>query len=197
MTLEQKIEQALWIAHSIYERGKTAGSSANLSFRHEDTIYITASGTCFGNLSSEDFACVDLDGNLKSICKASKELELHRILYLKDTAVAAVIHTHSTYATAWSCLSNLNPHQVIPPYTPYLKMKLGEIGLIPYGKPGSLELFELFRKNVSSANGYLLKNHGPIVAAGSLIAAYYALEELEESSRIAWLLQEKSADLID
>ena len=43
-------EQALWIAHSLFDRGKTSGTTANLSFRYGDLIYITCSGSCFGTL---------------------------------------------------------------------------------------------------------------------------------------------------
>ena len=42
--LEQKINDAVWTAHSLFERGKTSGSSANMSFRHQNYIYISASG---------------------------------------------------------------------------------------------------------------------------------------------------------
>ena len=56
MTLEEKKAAAIWAAQSLFNRNKTAGSSANISFVHEDVIYISASGTCFGTLGPEDFA---------------------------------------------------------------------------------------------------------------------------------------------
>lgn len=46
---------------------------------------------------------------------------------------------HSTYATLWSCLPHENPQDCVPDYTPYLKMKLGTVGIVPYAKPGSQE----------------------------------------------------------
>ena len=49
--LEQKLEDAVWAARSLFERGKTSGSSANMSFYHEGKIYVSASGTCFGTLT--------------------------------------------------------------------------------------------------------------------------------------------------
>ncbi|MCD7735733.1 MAG: class II aldolase/adducin family protein, partial [Lachnospiraceae bacterium] len=80
-SLEKKYEQAVWVAHSLFERGKTAGSSANLSFLHEDKLYITGSGTCFGTLKKEDFSVVDLSEKRYNEIKPSKELPLHRIFY--------------------------------------------------------------------------------------------------------------------
>ena len=48
--MENNLKTAVWIAHSLFERGKATGSSANMSFKEKDHIYITGSGTCFGTL---------------------------------------------------------------------------------------------------------------------------------------------------
>lgn len=53
--LNEKLEAAIWAAKSLFERGRTSGSSANLSFLHDGKLYITASGSCFGRLTREDF----------------------------------------------------------------------------------------------------------------------------------------------
>lgn len=60
--LDRKLEQAVWVAYSLFEQGKTTGSFANMSFRHKNKIYITASGSCFGTMKKEDFVCMDMDG---------------------------------------------------------------------------------------------------------------------------------------
>lgn len=188
-TLEKKLEQAVWIAHSLFERGKTAGSTANMSFRHENKIYITASGTCFGTLKKEDFAVIDLNGEVLGDKKPSKEFPLHLSLYQTKEQTGAVIHTHSFYSTIWSCLPHENERDCIPAYTPYLKMKLGTVGLIPYAKPGTEELFKAFRERIKDSDGYLLRNHGPVAGGKDLMDAFYILEELEESAKVAWTLK--------
>ena len=96
--LETILSEAVWAAHSLFRRGKTSGSSANLSVIHNGVIYISASGTCFGTLTTNDFAAVAPDGTVLPGKKPSKELPLHRMLYQSDAAVRAVIHTHSTYS---------------------------------------------------------------------------------------------------
>ena len=63
-TLEQKLEQAIWAAHVLFERGTVKGNTGNISIRHGDKIYISASGTCFGTLKLSDFAVMDLEGNM-------------------------------------------------------------------------------------------------------------------------------------
>ena len=57
-TLEGKLELACKIAKSYFDRGMGSGTTGNLSFMHDGKIYITASGTCFGFLTPEDFAVV-------------------------------------------------------------------------------------------------------------------------------------------
>lgn len=186
--LEKKLDEAVWAAHSLFARGKTSGSSANLSFRHQDKIYISAGGSCFGTIRKEDFAVLALDGSLLSDKKPSKEWPLHFALYEKSKEIGAVIHTHSTYSVLWSFVPSASEEDCIPDHTPYLKMKLGTVGLIPYEKPGSEALFSAFRERVENSSGYLLKNHGPVVPGKDMMEAFFCLEELEESARIAWEL---------
>lgn len=195
-TLEEKLEQVVWISHSLFERGKTAGSTANISFRHGDKIYISGSGTCFGTIKAEEFSVIDLNGNHLEGRKPSKEFPLHLAIYNKSDKVGAVIHTHSFYATLWSCIDHENEKDCIPQYTPYLHMKLGTVGLIPYGKPGSEALFSAFRERINDSDGYLLKNHGPITGGKDLMDAFCILEELEESCKVAWELKDVKANLI-
>lgn len=186
LILKNKLKSAVWAAHSLFERGKTSGSSANMSFRHEDRIYISASGSCFGTLTAEDFAVIDRNGVLVSGKKPSKEAPLHLALYEASQDTGAVIHTHSTYSVLWSFVPGISEYDCIPGHTPYLKMKLGTVGLVPYEKPGSEALFSAFRERVGTCGGYLLKQHGPVVPGKTIMDAFCCLEELEESARIAW-----------
>lgn len=187
--LQKKIQDAIWAAKSLFERGKTAGSSANMSFRHGDSIYITGSGTCFGRLTAESFAVVSMDGKSLNEVKPSKEFPLHRMCYEKDKSIQAVIHTHSFYATLYSCIPHEYETSVVPEYTPYLKMKVGNVAMVPYAKPGSEELFGLFQEQVECGDAYLLANHGPVVPGKDIMDAFYGIEELEESCHIAWELE--------
>lgn len=187
--LKKKLKDAVWVAHSLFERGKTSGSSANLSFLHEGNVYITASGACFGMLTEADFAIVSLDGTPQNDRKASKEFTLHKYYYEKEEKIQAVIHTHGPYAVRWSCRRFEKDRDIIPAYTPYLDMKVGKIGLVPYAEPGSDKLFEYFQKALDKGEAYLLKNHGGIVGGSSLMEAFFGIEELEESAKIACMIE--------
>jgi len=190
---EAELRRAVWVAHSLFERGKVTGSTANLSFLCEDKIYISASGTCFGTLTEEDFAITDRQGNVLNGKKPSKELPLHRIFYEKNRQISAVVHTHSFYSVLISCMEPKG-ERIIPKYTPYLDMKVGEIGLIPYAGPGTQELFDAFAQRAGMKKGYLLKNHGLLVGGKDIMDAFCGAEELEESAKIAWFLKNEYLD---
>lgn len=188
-SLRQDMADAIWVAHSLFERGKVTGSTANLSFAYEKRLYVTGSGSSFGNLKEADFSVISFEGKHLSGPLPSKEFPLHLALIGSNEAFGAVLHTHSFYATLWSCFVRNRSDLGLPHYTPYLKMKLGEVQMIPYAPPGTEQLFASFREHLDGRAGYLLCNHGPVVAAQNILQAFYALEELEESCHLAWELR--------
>lgn len=187
--LQKKLRDAIWIGKSLFDRNKTSGSSANMSFLHDGKMYITKSGSCFGSLTEEQFAVMDMDGKILSDNKPSKEWPLHLCVYKHRPEAQAVIHTHGTYAVLWSFVPAPDETDVIPHHTPYLKMKLGTVGAVPYEQPGSQALFDAFEQRVDKSGGYLLKQHGAVVPGKNLMDAFYSIEELEESAKIAWMLR--------
>ena len=66
-------------------------------------------------------------------------------------------------------------------------MKLGNVAEVPYAPPGSQELFEAMRRGMGPERGYLLSHHGGIVGGLSLMNAFEAIEEMEQS---AWLCRQ-------
>lgn len=195
-TVKELMNNAISIAKTLFDRGKSTGSTGNLSFKYRNHIYITSSGVSFGLLNMKDFTKLTLDGSIIDGPKPSKEYPLHLMMYNKNDKITAVIHTHGFYSTLWSCLEHPDWDNCIPTYTPYLNLKIGPVKLIPYHDPGSDELFNCFNEKIDYRLGYLLKNHGPIVAGKSLYEAFYELEEFEESCRLAWYLRNEKADKI-
>ncbi|MGI6725678.1 MAG: class II aldolase/adducin family protein [Christensenellales bacterium] len=189
MNLQTKFDHAIWVGKALFDRGIVSGSTANMSFLHEDCLFITASGTSFGRLNEDSFAIVQGERVL-SPQQPSKELPLHRILYKNCPEATAIIHTHSRYTTYWSCVLQDAPTCKIPSPTPYLTMKIGELGFVPYEHPGSEALFQAFQQRIQpQIRAYLLAKHGAIIADKTMLDAFYCIEELEESSANAWLLR--------
>ncbi|HET9069247.1 MAG TPA: class II aldolase/adducin family protein, partial [Amaricoccus sp.] len=114
----------------------------------------------------------------------TKEVPLHMAFYHARPAAGGVVHLHSTYATALSCLADTDPEDAIPPITPYVVMRVGRVPLIPYTRPGSPDAAPLIAARAAGAAAVLLANHGPVVSAKSFRDAVFAAEELEETARL-------------
>lgn len=75
--LQEKLDAAIWSAHTLFQKGLVSGSTGNISFLHEHRMYISRSGSCFGRLRQEDFAQVDMQGTIL-YGKPSKEYPIDR-----------------------------------------------------------------------------------------------------------------------
>lgn len=185
---EQAIRDAMvkW-GRSLFERGLTAGSSGNISARLEDGFLVTPTNACLGFLEAARLSKLDAKGAHLSGDAPTKEVPLHFGFYEQRPGANAVVHLHSTHATAISCLSDTDPADAIAPITPYVVMRVGKVPVVPYTRPGSAEIKPLIAKLAADHAAVLLENHGPVVSAATLDAAVYAMEELEEASRLLLL----------
>jgi ribulose-5-phosphate 4-epimerase/fuculose-1-phosphate aldolase len=172
---------------SLFDRGLTAGSSGNISVRHADGFVCTPTNSCLGMLDGERLSRLDRDGRPISGDPPTKELPLHLAFYEGRPSARAVVHLHSTYATALACLADTDPHNALPPITPYAVMRFGRVPVLPYVRPGSPEMAPPIRSLATEHNAVLLANHGPVVAGPSLEAAVFGVEELEETARL-WFI---------
>ena len=174
---------------SIFERGLTFGSSGNISARLEDGWLMTPTNVALGRLDPARLSRLDESGRLVEGDPPTKESFLHRAMYGERPAAKAVVHLHSTHSVAVSCLSDLDPADLLPPITAYYVMRVGRLPLIPYHPPGDESLAEAVRLAATKHSSVLLANHGPVVAGSSLDAAVAAIEELEETARLFLLLR--------
>ncbi len=185
------------LARSLFERGYSVGSAGNISVAVEDGILITPTNSCLGFLDPARIAKLDRDGRHVSGDKPSKEVFLHQAFYDTRHGTGAVVHLHSTFATALSCLQDLDPDDAIPPLTPYVVMRVGRVKLLPYVRPGDPKLGELVRALGGTHAAVLLANHGPVVAGSDLHTAVYASEELEETAKLVVLLRGQRTRQLD
>lgn len=175
-------------ARSLFTRGLTHGSTGNISVRFGDVVLVTPTGGSLGTLETSDLSTIDLAGAHIAGPKPSKEAFLHAAVLAARPGDSAVVHTHSTYAAAVSCLAGLDPAAAIPPLTAYFAMRIGRLPLLPYHAPGDAALGPLVRTVAADHRAVLLSNHGPVVAGADLGAALDAIEELEETAKIFLLL---------
>lgn len=181
--------QIVAVARSIFQRGLTHGSTGNISVRVPEGFLVTPTGSSLGTVEAEDLALVDLHGRSLSAQAPSKEAFLHAALFRARPAARAVIHTHSTYAAAVSCLADIDDGDVLPPLTAYFAMRVGRLRALPYFAPGDEGLGATAEQAARSGPALLLRNHGPILAGADLAATLDALEELEETAKLFLLLR--------
>lgn len=181
-------EEICLVGKSLFERGLTFGSSGNLSARVGDGWVMTPTNVSLGRLDPEKLAKLDDQGRHVSGDKPTKETFLHMGMYRRRDTARAVVHLHSTYSVAVSCLADVDPADAIPPITAYYVMRVGRLPLVPYYRPGDPGLGPAVEMLADKHHAVLLANHGPVVAGTSLDAAVNAIEELEETAKLYLLL---------
>jgi ribulose-5-phosphate 4-epimerase/fuculose-1-phosphate aldolase len=179
-------EEICTVGQSLYGRGYTVGSAGNISARLDDGWLITPTDICLGRMDPARIAKVNLAGEWVDGDKPSKTLALHRQVYDRNPGVGGVVHTHSTSLVALTLAGVWKPHSILPPITPYQVMKVGQIPLIEYCRPGSPEVARRVAELSNAVRGVMLERLGPVVWESSVSKASFALEELEETAKL-WL----------
>lgn len=176
------------MAKSLFDRGFTHGSTGNISARLEDGgLLVSPTGTSFGRLDPAKLSTFDKRGKHIGGDKPTKEMPLHSAFYDTRSSAGAVVHLHSCHSVALSMLPDVDEDNFLPPLTPYGIMKLGKVKLLPYFLPGADEIGQAVRGLAGKRSAVMLANHGPVVAGKDVEAACYAIEELEETAKLAIL----------
>ena len=183
-------EDICFWAKSLFDRGLTGGDSGNLSARTEDGgLLVTPTGSSFGRLDPARLSRFDATGRHIDGDPPTKEMALHDAFYETRKTTGAVVHLHSTHATALTLLTDTDADNMLPPLTAYSIMRLGKVKLLPFFRPGDPAMGDAVRSLAGRRSAVVLANHGPVVAAKELEAAVYAMEELEETAKLALLLR--------
>ncbi|MEL7127328.1 MAG: aldolase [Pseudomonadota bacterium] len=190
MTESQLREQICLLARSLFDRGLTHGSTGNISARTDDGgLLVSPTGTSFGRLDPGRLSRFDARGTLVDGDPPTKEMPLHSAFYDTRSSAGAVVHLHACHSVAWSMMPDADPDNFLPPLTPYAIMKLGRVKLLPFFLPGDPAMGEAVRGLAGKRSAVMLANHGPVVAGKDVEAACNAVEELEETAKLALMLR--------
>ena len=191
MSEEAKLrEQICLLAKSLFDRGLTGGSTGNISTRTADGgLLVSPTGTSFGRLDPGRLSRFDANGKLIDGDPPTKEMPLHSAFYDTRSSAGAVVHLHSCHSVAWSLMPDVDEDNFLPPLTPYAIMKLGKVKLLPYFRPGDPAMGDAVRGLAGKRTAVMLANHGPVVAGKDVEAACNAIEELEDTARLAILMR--------
>ncbi|MBW0254752.1 L-ribulose-5-phosphate 4-epimerase [Cellulomonas sp. PS-H5] len=171
-------ELIVWTAGNVSQRVQVdpAGPSA------ADLLVIKPSGVTYDELTPESMVVCDLDGNLVDGTRSpSSDTAAHAYVYTHMPEIGGVVHTHSTYATAWAARA-----EPVPCVLTMMADEFGgDIPIGPFALIGDDSIgrgiVETLRESRSPA--VLMRNHGPFTIGKDAKAAVKAAVMVEEVAR--------------
>jgi L-ribulose-5-phosphate 4-epimerase len=184
-TAVDELRQEVARLHSELTRnGLVAWTAGNVSARvpGEDLMVIKPSGVSYDKLSASTMVVCDLDGNLvEGDFAPSSDTAAHAYVYRHMADVGGVVHTHSTYATAWAARGEAIPC--------VLTMAADEFGGdVPVGPFAIIGDDSIGRGIVDTLRGsrscaVLMQNHGPFTVGRDALSAVKAAVLVEDVAR--------------
>lgn len=161
---------------SMNRLGINKGTSGNISVRHGDGFLISPTGIPYEKLTPEHVVAMNWDASYQGDVLPSSEWRFHRDILQARPDLNAVVHTHSTHATALSIMGMDIPaiHYVIA------SAGGSTIRCAPYEIFGSQELADRALEAMQGRRACLLAHHGVIAAHGSIARALSLAVTVEE-----------------
>ena len=166
-------------SNMLNSRKLSALRSGNISVRYKDGFLITPSGKKYSSLKIKDIVYVSLDGKFdKKKGIPSSEWQFHQDIYKNKIEAKAIVHAHSTNATAIS-----THNRGIPSFHYMVAMAGGhDIKCAKYATYGTRELSQNILKALKGRKACLISNHGQIAFEENLLKAFELAEEVENIS---------------
>ncbi len=176
--LTQK-KEVIKFAKLLNHRKLSALRSGNISLRHKNGFLITPSGKKYSSLKVKDIVFVNLKGEFNKKQKPSSEWRFHQDIYISKTKAKAIVHSHSTNATA------LSTHNKKIPSFHYMVALAGgsDIKCAKYATYGTRELSKNILKALKNRFACLIANHGQIALGSSLSEAFELAEEVDNLAK--------------
>lgn len=155
--------------------GINQGTSGNVSLRNPSGFLLTPSGIAYGEMVPEDLPQMDLQGGYSGPKLPSSEWRMHLDIYRARPEANAIVHTHSTYATALSSL-----RRDIPAFHYMIAIAGGgSIRCASYATFGTQELSNNMLSALEGRSACLLGNHGMVCFGDTLDIALWRAGEVE------------------
>ncbi|HET8591590.1 MAG TPA: L-ribulose-5-phosphate 4-epimerase [Nakamurella sp.] len=176
--------------------GLVAWTAGNVSQRVPGTglFVIKPSGVGYDELSADSMVVCDLDGALVQGEHApSSDTAAHAYVYRHMPEVGGVVHTHSTYATAWAARG-----EPIPCVLTMMADEFGgDVPVGPFARIGddSIGRGIVATLRASRSRAVLMQNHGPFTVGPDARAAVKAAVLLEEVARTVHISRQLGAPI--
>ncbi|HTQ63780.1 MAG TPA: L-ribulose-5-phosphate 4-epimerase AraD [Puia sp.] len=174
--------------------------NVSVADRDQGIFAIKPSGVPYKDLSPEKMVVVDFDGKLiKGKLRPSSDTKTHAVLYKNWEKIGAIVHTHSTYATAWA-----QALREIPVYgTTHADHHTSSIPCAPpmhddmikgdYEYQTGLQIINYFSDhelNYEESEMILIGSHAPFTWGKTVEKAVYNSAVLEEIAKMAFLTEQ-------
>lgn len=168
------------VCRELTQRGLTPGRSGNVSVRCGERRYLVSpTGLDYEGLQPEDVPLMDLDGRWFGRSRPSSEWRFHRDVFRSRPDAGAIVHTHSTYATALACTG-----RGIPAFHYMVAVAGGgDIRCAAYHTFGTQQLSDAALAALQDRRACLLANHGVIALGADLPSALALAGEVESLAR--------------
>ena len=171
--------------------------------RESGLVVIKPSGVSYDDMKPSDMVVVDLDGNIvEGDLNPSSDTPTHLALYRAWPEIGGVVHTHSTYATAWAQagrdLPNIGTthadyfHKEIP-CTDF--MTEAEVKGAYELETGNVIIRRFEGMNPVHTPGVLVKNHGPFSWGKDAFDAVHNAVVMEQVAKMAYIAFGVNPDL--
>jgi L-ribulose-5-phosphate 4-epimerase len=163
--------------------------------REQGLVVIKPSGVSYEEMSADDMVVVDFEGNIMDgRLRPSSDTPTHLEIYKAFPHISGIVHTHSTYATAWAQAGRDIPNigtthadyfsDAIPCTRDMTKAEIGGA----YEKETGAVIVERFASlNPEHIPGVLVKNHGPFAWGTNPADAVHNAVVLEQVAKMAFL----------
>jgi len=199
----QQIKQAAYDANmQLPKLGLVLFTFGNVSVAdHSKKVFaIKPSGVPYEDLTPEKMVVVDFNNNIiEGTLRPSSDTKTHAVLYSNWNHIGSIVHTHSTYATAWA-----QSQRAIPIYgTTHADHNTVDIPCAPpmddsmiegdYEYQTGLQIIHHFNAlnfNYKEVEMVLVGNHAPFTWGKNAEKAVYNAAVLEELARMAYLTEQ-------
>ena len=194
----EELKQRVWQANlDLVKHGLvifTWGNASGID-REKGLVVIKPSGVSYDDMKPEDMVVVDLDGNVvEGNLNPSSDTPTHLVLYRAFPEIGGVVHTHSTYATAWA-QAGLDIPNIGTTHADYFhdavpctrQMDREEV-FGEYEKETGNVIVERFKgMNPMDTPAVLVRNHGPFAWGTDASNAVHNAVVLEEVARMGFI----------
>ena len=169
-------EQIIKYANMLNSEKLSTLRSGNVSLRYKNGFLITPSGVKYSLLKVDDIVFVSLDGKFdETKNKPSSEWRFHKDIYSSNNEANAIVHAHSTHATAVSA------HNKDVPAFHYMVALAGgnDLKCAKYATFGTQELSDNIINALKNRKACLMSNHGQVAFGDNLEQAFELAQEVE------------------